>query len=103
MTADERLTHFSKSREQIVGRFKRAELPYVQGTQSSEEDLVVWERVPIRTNMISVRELVTYGNHSLVDQAQNNGPSANSQEITVSTENVRYEGTKDQSVTYPSG
>ena len=57
--------------------------------------------VPRSTESPSVRELVTYGNHSPVDQAQNNGPSANSQEIMVSTENVRYEGTKDQSVTSP--
>ena len=39
LTADEQLTHFSKSREQIVDRVKGTELPYVQGHQSSEEEL----------------------------------------------------------------
>ena len=41
---DEQLTCFSKSRDQITGRFKGAELPYIQGLQSSEEDLFVKER-----------------------------------------------------------
>ena len=40
LTSDEQLTHFSKSREQIVERFKRTESPSVQRSQSSEEDLV---------------------------------------------------------------
>ena len=41
LTADEQLTRFSKSREQIVGRVKVTESPSIQGPQSSEEDLVV--------------------------------------------------------------
>ena len=32
LTADEQLTHFSKAREQIVGRFKGTESPSIQGT-----------------------------------------------------------------------
>ena len=49
MTADEQLTRFIKAREKIVGRVKGKESPYVQGPQSYEENLVVRERVPIRT------------------------------------------------------
>ena len=41
LTANEKLTHFRKTREQIVGRVKGIESPYFQGTQSSEEDLVI--------------------------------------------------------------
>ena len=44
LTANERLTCFSKAIERIVGRVKGLESPYVQGTQSSEEYLVVWKR-----------------------------------------------------------
>ena len=44
LTADEKLTCFSKAREKIVGRFKGSESTFVQGPQS-EEDLVVMERV----------------------------------------------------------
>ena len=51
LTADEQLTRFSKAREQIVGRVKGTELPSVQGYLSSEEDLVVRERVPSRTEI----------------------------------------------------
>ena len=54
-TANEQLTHFSKAREQIVGRVKVTESPSVQGTQSSDEDLVVRERVPSRTELPSFR------------------------------------------------
>ena len=64
LTADEQLTRFSKAREQIVGRVKGTESPYVQGPQSSEEDLVVRERYPSRTEIPSVRELGTNGNHA---------------------------------------
>ena len=39
LTANEQLLHFSKAREHIVRRVKRAESPYVQGSQ-----LVVRER-----------------------------------------------------------
>ena len=49
LTSDEQLTRFSKAREQILGRVKGIESSSVQGPQSSEEDLVVRERVPIRT------------------------------------------------------
>ena len=51
LTADEQLTRFSKSREQIVGRVKGTESPSVQGTQYYEEDLVVMERFPSRTDV----------------------------------------------------
>ena len=34
LTYDERLTRFRKSRKKIVGRFKGAESPSVQGLQS---------------------------------------------------------------------
>ena len=61
------------------------------------------ERVTIITEMPSVRELVTNGNHGPIGQEQNNGFSANSQEIPVSMENVCPEGTEDQYVTSPSG
>ena len=88
MTADEQLTRFSKAREQIVGRVKRIESPSVQGPQSSEEDLVVRERVTSRTEIPSVREPGTNGNHAPIEQAQNIGSSGNSQEIPVSMDNV---------------
>ena len=54
-TADEQLTRFSKSREQIVGRVKGTESPSVQGPQYSEKDLVLRERVLSRTEIPSVR------------------------------------------------
>ena len=37
---------FRKARERVVGRVKGSESPYVQGTQSSEEDLVIWKITP---------------------------------------------------------
>ena len=55
LTDDEQLTRFRKTREQIIGRVKGIELPSFQGTQSSEEDLVVRERVPSTTESSSVR------------------------------------------------
>ena len=55
LTVDEQLTCFRKSREWTVGRVKGSESPYVHGPQSSEEDLVVRERFPSRTESISVR------------------------------------------------
>ena len=55
LNADERLTHFSKAREKIVGRVKGSESPYVKGPQSFEEDLVERDRVPSRDEMPSVR------------------------------------------------
>ena len=51
-TANEQLTRFSKAREQIVGRVKGTKSPSVQGFQSTEEDLVVMERVPNRTEIL---------------------------------------------------
>ena len=79
LTANEKLTRFSKAREQIIGRVKGTESPSVQGTQSSEDDLVVRERVPSRTEIPSVREPGTNGNHSPIGQAQNGSSSANRQ------------------------
>ena len=76
LTADEQLTRFSKAREQILGRAKGTESPSVQGPQSSEEDLIVRDRVPSRTEMPSVREPGTNGNHAPIGQAQNGGSSA---------------------------
>ena len=55
LTSDEQLTRFSKAREQILGRFKGSESPSVQGNQYYEEDLVVSERFPRRTEMPSFR------------------------------------------------
>ena len=69
LTVDDKLTRFSKSREQIVGKVKGTESPSVQGPQSSEEGLVVKERVPIRTEIPSVREPGTNGNHAPIGQA----------------------------------
>ena len=87
LTADERLTCFSKAREQIVGRFKGSYLTSIQGPQYYEEDLVVRESVPSRTERPSVREPGTNGNHAPIGQAHNEG-SSDSQEILVSMENV---------------
>ena len=75
----ERLTRIIKAREEIVGRFKGAELPSFQGTQYYEEDLVVRDRVPSRTERPLVRETDTNGNHVPIGQAQNTGYSANIQ------------------------
>ena len=80
---------FSKDIEQILGRFKEEYSTYVQLPQSSEEDLVVRERVPSRTEIPSVREPGTNGNHAPIGQAQNGGSSDHSQEIPVSMDNVR--------------
>ena len=63
LTVDEQLTRFSKAREQIVGRLKGTELTSVQGPQSSEEDLVVRDRVQSRTEVSSLREPGTNGSH----------------------------------------
>ena len=93
MTADEQFTRFIKVREKIVGRVKGSYPPYVQGPQSSEEDLVVKDRVPIRTERPSVREPGTNWNHAPIGQAQNDG-SSDSQQIPVSMDNVRPEGTE---------
>ena len=70
---------------------------------STEEDLVVRERVPSRTERPSVIEPGTNGNHVPIFQAQKNGCSANSQETPVSMENERPEGTEDQYITSADG
>ena len=79
LNADGQLTRFRKAREQIVGRVKGTKSPSVQGPQSSEEELVVRERVPSRTEIPSVREPGINGNHEPIGKAQNSGSSANSQ------------------------
>ena len=103
LTADEQLTRFSKAREQIVGRVKVTELSSVHGPQSSEEDLIIMERVPSRTEMPSFIEPGTNGNHATIGQSKNSGSSANRQEIPVSIDNVCPDGNKNQYVTSPSG
>ena len=72
-TDDEHLTSFCKAREKIVERFKGSESPFGQRTKSSEEDLGVREKVPIKNKGPSVRETGTNGNYALIDQAQNEG------------------------------
>ena len=69
LTSDEQLTCCSKYREQIVGRVKGSESPSIQEPQYYEENLVVRERVPIRTERKSAGEPGTYGNHSPNGQA----------------------------------
>ena len=102
LNVDDQLTHFSKARKQILGRVKWSELPSIQVPHSSEEDLVLRERVPSRNYRPSVREPGSNGNHAPIGQAQNNG-SSNIQEILVSMGNVRPEETEDQYITSPSG
>ena len=68
-TANEHLRRFSKAREQIVGRIKGIESPSIQGPQYSEEELVVRERVPSRTERPSVREPGNNRNHAPIGQA----------------------------------
>ena len=70
---------------------------------ATEEDLVVMERVPSRTDRTSVREPGNNGNHAPIGKAQNDCSIANSQEILVSMYNVRPEGTEDQSITSSDG
>ena len=69
LTSDERLTRFIKAREKILGRVKGSESPSVQGTQSSEEDLVLRGRVPSRTYIPSVIEPGTDENHVPIGQS----------------------------------
>ena len=101
LTADEKLTRFRKAREKIVGRVKVSESPSVKGPQSSEEDILVRERVPIRTERPSVREPVTNGNHAPIGKAHNNG-SSDSKDILVSMDNVHSQGNEDQYITSPN-
>ena len=70
-TANERLTRFSKYREQIVGRVKVSESPSLKGPQYSGEDIVVRDKVPSSTEMPSVREPVTDGKHAPIGQGNN--------------------------------
>ena len=98
LTANEQLTHFIKTRDQIVERVKVTESPSVQGTQSSEKDLVVRKSLPSSTERPTVIEPGTNGNHAPIGQAQNDNSSANSQEISVSMDNVRPGVTEDQSI-----
>ena len=58
LTAEDHLTCFSKARDQIVGRVKGTQSLYFQGPHSSEEDLVVRERVPSRTEILIVYRIV---------------------------------------------
>ena len=102
LTDDDQLTHFSKAREKIVGRVKGSELQFVQGPQSSEEDIVAWKSNTSSTGMTSIREPGTNWNHVPIGKAQNYG-SSDSQEIPVSMDKVSPEETEDQSVTSPSG
>ena len=53
--------------------------------------------------MSSVIEPEINGNRASVGQEHTNGYSGNSQEMLVSMENLRPEGTEDQSDTYTSG
>ena len=78
-------------------------LAIFQGPQSSEEDPVLRDRVPSRTEIRSVREPGTNGNHAPIGQAQNGGFNANIQEIPVSMKNVCPYGNENQYVTSPSG
>ena len=71
--------------------------------RATEEDLVVRERVTIRTESPSVREPGTNGNHATIGHSKNDGSSANSQEIPVSMDNLRPEGTEYQSISSPNG
>ena len=79
LTVDEQLTRFSKAKEKIVESFKGTESSSVQGPQSSQEELVVRERVPRSIDRPPVREPGTNWNHEPIVQAQNGGSSANIQ------------------------
>ena len=102
LTADDQLTCFSKYREQILWRAKGAYLTYVQGTQSSEEDLFTREMVPRSTERPSVREPGTNENHETVSQSYNDDYSENIQDTPLSMDNVCLEGTEETNVTSPS-
>ena len=73
----ERSTHFSKARDQIVGRFKGSEYPFSQGHQYYKEYLVVRERVPIRNERPLVSETDTYENNAPIGQVRNDDYSTN--------------------------
>ena len=59
--------------------------------------------IPVRTESPPVREPGTNENHAPIGQSQNDGASANSQEIPVSMDNVCPEVTEDQSITSSDG
>ena len=86
-----------------MGKFKLAESPYFPKNQSSEEDLVVRERIPRMTESPSFRKYGTNGNHDPVGQAQNDGYNADIQEMLVSMKFLCPVETEYQSVTSPSG
>ena len=81
----------------------REDFPCEDFRRATEADLVLRDRVPIRTERPSVRELGTNGNHAPIGQVQNDVSSANIQEIPVPMDNVRPEGTEDQSIKYTYG
>ena len=66
LAADGRLTRFSRSIEQIVGKFKGSESTYLQIPQYYEEDLFLWENYPIKTDRPPVRESGINRNHANV-------------------------------------
>ena len=57
---------FKKNINQIVGRVKVVETPYIKGNQYSEEYLVVWDRVPSITQRPSVIDPGTNRSHVTV-------------------------------------
>ena len=75
----------------------------MRGPQDSEEYLVVRERVPSSTEMPSVIEPNTNGNHSPIVKFQNNFPGTNRQEIQLSMVNIHPEVTEYQYVVSPGG
>ena len=88
MTDSDQLTRFRKSREWFVGRFKRAELPCVQGPRSFEKYLAIRDIVLIRTERPPVSEPVTNNNCVPVGQERNNN-SSDRQEMHVLMDNHR--------------
>ena len=79
LTYDERSARFIKYREHIVGKSIRAEMPSVQGHKSSEEDLVIRERVPIKTEIKQDNNTGNNGIHATIVQVHNDGYSYNMQ------------------------
>ena len=63
LTTDDQSARFRKSRQKVLGRFKRADSPYVTVPQNSEEDIVVRERAKGNTERPSQSEIGTGGNH----------------------------------------
>ena len=90
LTANEWLTSFRRDRELVVVRFKVSEFPSVKGPQYYEEDLVVRERVPSRTEMPSSNEPGIYGDHIPIGPERNVNSSEH-KERPVSMNNICYE------------